>query len=217
VHFGVVLSVGLFGRRARRRRLEFAKHAAQAAVQLKTRTHGGTPRPSGPTRQWVAVMFIDVVGSTGLTEELGDEEWSRVLGRHREFVRARFAASGGSEVGTQGDGSLARFAAPADAVRCAVDIQRQLCAVRDAADGFPLEVRIGIHAGDAMEDDGDIIGRVVNLAARVTGEAEPSEILVTEPVADHVDVDTKVEDRGLITLRGLSQARHLLAISWDDG
>jgi class 3 adenylate cyclase len=214
VHFGIVLSVGLFGRKARRRRLHLAKHAAQAATQLKARSHGG-PRPSGPTRQWVAVMFTDVVGSTRLTEELGDEAWSRVLSRHREFVRSRFASCGGSEVGTQGDGCLARFVAPADAVRCAVDIQRQLRDVRAAAEGFPLEVRIGIHAGDAMEDDGDLIGRVVNLAARVTSEAAPSEILVTEPVADHVDTDTKVEDRGLVMLRGLAQPRHLLAVSWD--
>jgi class 3 adenylate cyclase len=77
-------------------------------------------------------------------------------------------------------------------------------------------VRIGVHAGDAVDDgQGDIIGRVVNLAARVTSEAEPGQILITEPVADHVDKDTKLEDRGLVMLRGISQPRHLLAVSWD--
>jgi class 3 adenylate cyclase len=215
-HLGVVLSVGTFGRRGRRRRAALAKQAIDVAAQLTTRASRTNARPAGPTRQWVAVMFTDVVDSTTLTESLGDEEWARVLSRHREFVRSCFRSRGGQEVGTQGDGCLARFAAPADAVACAVDIQRQLREVSDDAGGFPLEVRIGVHAGDAVDDgQGDVIGRVVNLAARVTSEAEPGQILVTEPVADHVDKDTKLEDCGLVMLRGISQPRHLLAVSWD--
>ena len=216
VHLGVVLSVNVFGRPGRRRRHELAKQAMQVASQLSTRTGRTEPRPSGPTRQWVAVMFTDVVDSTTLTESLGDEEWTRVLSRHREFVRSCFRSRGGQEVGTQGDGCLARFSAPADAVACAVDIQRQLREVSVDAGGFPLEVRIGVHAGDAVDDgQGDIIGKVVNLAARVTNEAEPGQILVTEPVADHVDKDVKLEDCGLVMLRGISQPRHLLAVNWD--
>ena len=215
-HLGIVVSVGVFGRRGRRRRAALAKQAVQVASQLSSRAGRADPRPSGPTRQWVAVMFTDVVDSTTLTESLGDDEWARVLSRHREFVRSCFRSRGGQEVGTQGDGCLARFSAPADAVACAVDIQRQLREVNADAGGFPLEVRIGVHAGDAVDDGkGDIIGRVVNLAARVTNEAEPGQILVTEPVADHVDKDTKLEDCGLVMLRGISQPRHLLAVSWD--
>lgn len=216
LHLGIVLSVGTFGRRGRRRRAALAKQAVQVASQLSTRTGRAEPRPAGPTRQWVAVMFTDVVDSTTLTESLGDEEWTRVLSRHREFVRSCFAARGGTEVGTQGDGCLARFSSPADAVACAVDIQRQLREVSEDAGGFPLEVRIGVHAGDAVDDgQGDIIGKVVNLAARVTSEADPGQILVTEPVADHVGKDTKLQDRGLVMLRGVSQPRHLLAVDWD--
>ena len=215
VHLGVFLNIALFGRRARHRRAELAKHAVQVASQLGLRSAQASSRPpSGPTRQWVAVMFTDVVGSTPIAEQLGDEEWSRVLSRHREFVRSSFRARGGSEVGTQGDGCLGRFDTPADAVGCAVDIQRQLNEVREAADGFPLEVRIGIHAGEAVAEQGDLIGQVVNLASRVTGLAEPNEILVTEPVADHLDGAVAVEDRGLHKLRGVSRPRHLLAVSW---
>jgi class 3 adenylate cyclase len=129
-------------------------------------------------------------------------------------VRAAFATRGGEEVGTQGDGFLAQFPSPADAVLCAVDIQRE---VRDvAAAGLGLRLRIGVHAGEAVHDDGDLIGRVVNLAARVTGEAEPGEILVTEPVADYVGGRLHLEDRGLRDLRGVPQPRHLLAVDWSD-
>jgi len=62
----------------------------------------------------------------------------------------------------------------------------------------------------------DLIGRVVNLAARVTGEAEPGEILVTELVADYVGGRLQLEDRGLRDLRGVPQPRHLLAVDWSD-
>ncbi|HYV60277.1 MAG TPA: adenylate/guanylate cyclase domain-containing protein, partial [Acidimicrobiia bacterium] len=108
-------------------------------------------------------------------------------------VRAAFATRGGEEVGTQGDGFLAQFPNPGDAVLCAVDIQRDVDAV-DAA-GSGLRLRIGVHAGEAVADDGDLIGRVVNLAARVTGEL-------------------RLQDRGLHKLRGVPQPRHVLAVEW---
>jgi class 3 adenylate cyclase len=159
-------------------------------------------------------MFSDIVDSTRLAEEVGDDEWTGVVSRYREFVRAAFATRGGTEVGTQGDGFLAQFPSPADAVLCAVDIQREVQDV--AAAGLGLRLRIGVHAGEAVHDDGDLIGRVVNLAARVTGEAEPGEILVTEPVADYVGGHLHLQDRGLRELRGVPQPRHLLAVDWSD-
>lgn len=164
-------------------------------------------------RRWVTVMFTDIANSTSLTEALGDEEWSRFLARYRETLRGAFRERGGTEVGAQGDGLLARFSSPADAVLCAVDIQRKHDEMREGT-GLVPQVRIGIHAGEAVEDDGDLVGRVVNLAARVTAEAAPGEILVTEPVADELAGRIEVVDRGLWSLRGVPQPRHLLAVRW---
>jgi class 3 adenylate cyclase len=110
---------------------------------------------------------------------------------------------------------LARFESPADAVLCGVDIQSELGAAREVNDFVP-EVRIGVHAGDVVEEEGDLIGRVINLASRVTGEATPGEILVTEPVADQLVGKLELEDKGLRTLKGLAQPRHLLAVRWGD-
>lgn len=221
IHFGVVFSVLAFGGSARRHRRELAKQAAAAAIQLtkKSAEHMAAKHrpaiaaPVGPTRRWVAVMFTDVADSTSLNESLGDEEWALVLGRHREFIRSAFRSCGGDVVGTQGDGFLGRFDSPAEAVQCAVKIQRELHQV-EASAGFPLRLRIGVHAGDAMEDDGDLIGKVVNLAARITSAARPGEILVTEPVADALNGTFALEDRGLKELRGVPQPRHLLAVRW---
>ncbi len=236
VHLGVVVA-RLFSARARRRRRKTAQQAAQQAARVsvevversaallrsltgkfKEKRPTVEPEEPGeagrPSRRWVTVMFIDIVGSTQLAEELGDEEWIGILARYREFVRAAFVARGGNEVGTQGDGFLAEFPGPADAVLCAVDIQQDIRKV--SAAGMPLEVRIGIHAGDAVHDDGDLIGRVVNLASRVTGEADPGEILVTEPVADYLGGRLQLEDRGLREMKGVPQPRHVLAVIWSD-
>jgi class 3 adenylate cyclase len=225
VHLGFVVA-GFFGKRAQRRRRRVAKQATRAgkevgdalAMMLRSlaerRRARKQPVGQGPVKRWVAVMFSDIVDSTRLAEEVGDEEWTGVVGRYREFVRAAFAGRGGEEVGTQGDGFLAQFPSPADAVLCAIDIQRDVEGA--AAAGLGLQLRIGVHAGEAVHDDGDLIGRVVNLAARVTGEAQPGEILVTEPVADYVGGRLQLQDRGLRELRGVPQPRHLLAVVWSD-
>ena len=118
------------------------------------------------------------------------------------------------EVGTQGDGFLVRFDTPDAAVSCAVDVQRQMAGGR-AGGAFVPELRVGIHAGEVVTDDNDLIGRVINLAARVTEAAEPGEILLTEPVADHLTPGIALADRGLKPLKGFAQPRHLLAVAWE--
>lgn len=228
IHLGVVLANGLFGRRARTRRQRLVRAARRAAQQMAKSTKSTHPHSvegayrdrqrtptSRPERRWVTVMFTDVVGSTTLAEQVGDDAWSKALAEHRRVVARVLHERGGQLVGTQGDGCLARFVAPVDAVEAGVTLQREMASVRDASD-FPLEIRIGIHAGEAVEDDGDLIGRVVNVAARVTAQAGRGEILVTEPVAEHAATNHTLEDRGLCELRGISQARHLLAVNWSE-
>lgn len=233
IHAGVAIPNVLTGDKARRRRERIATQAASGAKDIgkevaraldkaherrmqrgAQRTPAVAPAPtSGPSRRWVTVMFCDVAGSTSHNERLGDEEWHRVLAHVRGVVRTALTERGGSEVGTQGDGMLARFERPADAVLCGIDIQDELGQARETTDFVP-EVRIGVHAGDAVEEDGDLIGRVINLASRVTDEANPGEILVTEPVADQLVGKLELEDKGLRPLKGISQPRHLLAVRW---
>lgn len=172
-----------------------------------------TTRSTAPERRFVAVLFTDIANSTALTEALGDSEWSRVRTRHRDLLRDCFASHNGAEVGSQGDGFLARFDSPVDAVRCAIELQRRLDQQRGSA-GFAPTVRMGVHSGDAVEEEGDLVGQVINLASRVMAEAGPGEILVTEPVAEHLDARFELEERGLRSLKGVSRPRHLLAVRW---
>ena len=206
---------------------DLGREAARAAIGLvdslgkRVATRPTKPASSSPAdeapiptgRHWVAVMFTDIVGSTDLTETLGDDTWLEILGSHRTVVRACLTDHQGTEVGTQGDGFLVRFDTPTAAVGCAVAIQRKLADTRTAG-AFTPEVRIGVHAGEAVGGDGDLVGRVINLASRVTAAAEPGEILVTEPVADHLPPGIRLDDRGLRPLKGIAQPRHLLAVVW---
>jgi class 3 adenylate cyclase len=199
---------------------DFGKQAAQAAIGLvetltgKVESRPSSTAPAAPGRHWVAVMFTDLVGSTSLAERLGDSTWHEVLATHRSLVRRCLDEHHGVEVGTQGDGFLVRFDTPDAAVACATSLQRNMREAR-ARGAFVPELRIGIHAGEAVADDNDLVGRVINLAARVTDAAAGGEILVTEPVADHLSPGVALLDRGLKPLKGFAQPRHLLAVAWN--
>jgi class 3 adenylate cyclase len=172
--------------------------------------HDATPR-----KRWVVVMFTDICDSTAENERLGDEAWHDVLSQYRTVVRTALAARNGTEIATAGDGFLVCFDSPSDAVLAGVDIQRALADAR-ADDADVPHTRIGLHAGDVVDDGSDVLGHVVNLASRVSGAAAKDEILVTEPVADQLVGSLRLEDRGLQPLKGVSQPRHLLAVRWDD-
>jgi len=176
--------------------------------------HGtGRDAPADPSRRFVVAMFVDVVGSTSLNEALGDQQWVRVRSAFRQQVRECAEAHGGWEANTSGDGVLVRFTEPAAAAGAATEILRRLDRQRTET-GFAPSIRIGIHSGDAMEEGDDILGNVVNLAARVTDAADVDEILVTEHVADHLDGRHTTAGRGLHTLKGVARPRHLLALVW---
>ncbi len=174
----------------------------------------GADGVAGPTTRFVVACFFDVARSTQLTEALGDERWAAVRSAFRTTVAKAAGDAGGWEANTAGDGVLVRFDHPAAAARAAVAVLRDLRRQRGET-GFAPAVRIGIHSGDAVDEGVDIIGAVVNLAARVCGVAGEDEILVTEHVADHLGDGLHTRDRGLHTLKGVSRPRHLLAVDWD--
>lgn len=164
------------------------------------------PRPS---IAHVAVLFADMVDSTGLNERLGDAAWNALRTRYLRIMRDCVASHQGTEVSCQGDGLFARFDLPAGAVASAVAMQKRIDAER--APSSP-QLRVGVHAGQVIEDGDDLIGNMVNLAARLTADAEPGQILVTESVADLASEAFSFEDCGLHQLRGLSRPRHVLAV-----
>jgi class 3 adenylate cyclase len=130
-------------------------------------------------RELATVLFTDVVGSTDLAAQLGDDRWLGLRGAHDEIVRRNLAAFRGREIATTGDGFLATFDGPARALLCAARI-------RDSVRSIGLEIRQGLHTGEIERLGRDIGGIAVHLAARIMSLAGPSEILVSGTVTDLV-------------------------------
>jgi predicted ATPase/class 3 adenylate cyclase len=125
----------------------------------------------------VAFLFSDIEGSTRLLATLG-ETYRSLLAEHRRLLRAVWDRYGGAEIGTEGDSFFVAFARPSDAIRAARDTQVSL-AEHDWGSS-PVRVRIGLHAGEAVVEEGDYSGMAVHLAARVSAAAHGGQVLLTE-------------------------------------
>ena len=166
----------------------------------------------------LTILFSDIVDSTALNEELGDKNWLKVLAAHDAIVRRCSARHGGMVVKSQGDGFMIAFAEADGAIRSAIAIQRALASRPRQLRGAPVAVRVGIHTGPALEKGGDLFGRNVALAARVTDQARGGEILVTSAVSDGVaeTADLVFTEHSEVELRGLPGSYVLLAVEWED-
>jgi len=150
-----------------------------------------------PVRELVTVLFTDIVSSTEKAVELGDREWTRLLGKHHAAVRSGLRQFGGTEINTSGDGFLAVFDGPARAIRCAESI------VSDVRD-LGIEIRAGIHTGECERTDDSLSGIAVHVGARVMAAAAASEVLVSSTVAQLVaGSDIRFSERGSHELRGV--------------
>jgi class 3 adenylate cyclase len=132
-----------------------------------------------------SVMFTDIVGSTELTQRLGDRAVMRLVNLHDEVVRAALGSHGGREVKHTGDGIMSSFLSAPAAVRCATQIQRELASRRAAnGDEHPVRVRIGAAVGEPVEQRHDLFGSTVQLAARLCAFADPDQVVVSTDLAE---------------------------------
>ncbi|WP_370330105.1 adenylate/guanylate cyclase domain-containing protein [Mycolicibacterium hippocampi] len=159
----------------------------------------------------LAIMFSDIEESTALNERIGDRAWVRLIGKHDKAVRRLVDRHHGHVVKSQGDGFMIAFAQPEQAIRCGLDIQSSLRKRPNE-----IRVRIGIHVGKSMLRGDDVFGRNVAMAARVAGQAEGGEILVSEAVRDAVSgCDDIVVDNGRdAELKGFTGSHTLYAVTY---
>jgi len=140
-------------------------------------------------------MFTDIVGYCTLTQR-NEALALELLEEHRRLLRPTFSRHGGKEIKTIGDAFLVEFSSAVEATRCAVEIQS---ALDEHFEGVPAErriqVRIGLHVGDVVYQDGDVLGDGVNIASRIQGMAEPGGISVSEDFARQIQ--SKKVDCGL--------------------
>ena len=161
------------------------------------------------------VLFTDIVESTTLTQSLGDEAALAMLGVHDAIVRDALSALGGREVKHTGDGIMASFVSAAGAVRCAIQIQRELDKHAQANPERPLKVRVGAAAGEPVEQHNDLFGSTVQLAARLCAHAQPEQILVSNAIAELcIGKGLSFENVGDVTLKGFDSPVRAHAAAW---
>jgi len=157
----------------------------------------------------VTIMFADIADSTMLTEKLSDHVFRSQAKLLEESLKSVIKDSNGKVVEGKllGDGILVVFKSSRNAIECAL-----LC--NDASFKTELRLHIGLHAGDVITEDNNVYGGAINIASRISDISAVGEISVSETVRSLARTSTKVvfEDKGLHTLKGISDPHHLFTV-----
>ena len=158
------------------------------------------------SRTVLSLLFTDIADSTRRAVELGDRDWLTVLAQHDDISARRAAQYGGWVVKGTGDGVLAAFQSPSDAVTAAF-------AIRDDLDQMSIPVRSGVHVGEVTRRGDEVSGLGVHIAARVMAVAQPGHILVSRTVRDLVAGSAfGFTDAGTHELKGLDEPWQLYRV-----
>ena len=161
------------------------------------------------------ILFTDIVESTSLTQKFGDDAAMELVDLHDSVVRDALKDLGGREVKHLGDGIMASFVSAAAAVKCATRVQNELAKHVRANSDRPLQVRVGIAAGEPVERHNDLFGVTVQLASRLCAHAEADQILVSNVVAELCEGKTlPFQELGDVTLKGFHHPVRAHAVVW---
>jgi class 3 adenylate cyclase len=167
----------------------------------------GQRGPAEPERVVATALFTDIVGSTELAASVGDQAWRDLLHRHDETIRTELARWRGREVKTTGDGVLATFDSPSQAIRFAKVLP-------DSMMPLGIKVRCGMHTGEMELRGEDVAGLAVHIAARICSLAGPSEVLVSRTVKDLLaGSGIEFESRGPHSLKGVPEEWDVYAVT----
>jgi class 3 adenylate cyclase len=187
-----------------------ARPGAERARRMLDRLATGHEPPERITR---AFLFTDIVRSTDLIGVIGDDAWEHLLTWHDRTLGTLFARHGGDVGHPTGDGFFVTFPGAPSALRCAVDIQRALAEHR-RSEGFSLDVRIGIHVGEATRRGEDYGGAEVHRAARIAELADGGEILASRSTVEGTRSEFPSSEVGAASLKGFAEPVDLVRVIW---
>jgi class 3 adenylate cyclase/tetratricopeptide (TPR) repeat protein len=176
-----------------------------------------------PSAGTVTLLFTDLVGSTEILDQIGDDAAERLRRTHFRLLRDAVAANGGHEVKSLGDGLMVVFSSALDAVGCAVNMQQAVdhhnhwvAPLRGASNLPSLNVRIGLHAGEPIRDEEDYYGTPVVIAKRLCDEADGGQILASDLVRGLVASRGGFQflAMGPMLLKGLAEPLQAYDIAW---
>ncbi|OGO52402.1 MAG: hypothetical protein A2148_05750 [Chloroflexi bacterium RBG_16_68_14] len=177
---------------------------------------GAAPRDAAakPDTGFRTILFTDVVGHTEMMLRLGDDRGRELLREQERTTREVLGQHLGTEVKTMGDGFMASFSSVTRAVECAIALQRAF-GERNQTAAEPLHIRVGLNAGEPIEEEGDLFGAMVILAARIAAKAAADEILASLAVRELcAGKGFLFSDRGEAPLRGFEDPVRLYEVRW---
>lgn len=161
------------------------------------------------------IVFTDLKDSTLISTMYGDVKAMHLLRVHNALTRNVLREYNGNEVKHTGDGFMASFNSVSQAVKCTIGIQRAFAAYNQEHPHEELFVRIGVSAGEPIEESGDLYGKAVNLAARLCAYAEPAQIIAAKLVHNLCNDETICfSNVGDITPKGFVEAIQIYEVQW---
>jgi class 3 adenylate cyclase len=179
------------------------------------------PAEETERRKLAAIMFTDMVGFSALAQK-NEALALKLLDEHQQLLRPLFRQHNGIEIKTIGDAFLIEFTSALDAVRCAAAIQRILREhVASSDETSKIQIRIGIHLGDVVYRENDVLGDGVNIAARIEPLATPGGICLSQQVYDqvHNKIAASFIKLGAVDLKNIQAPLNVyrLVLPWEQG
>ena len=162
------------------------------------------------------IMFTDLKDSTKITGDYGDKKAMDLIRMHNSIIRQTIKQYEGREIKHTGDGFMLSFSSVSKSVECSIAIQKAFTNYNKENQEEPMQVRIGLSAGEPVTESGDLFGASVQLAARICDYTEAGKILVAS-VIPQLSLGKKISfvDKGEISLKGFETATHVYEITWN--
>ena len=176
------------------------------------------PKDDQGGKEPITVVFTDIVGSTNMTQTLGDQGAQTVVRTHNTIVREALSLHSGKEIKHTGDGIMASFASGSEAIRATIDIQKDILEHIKEDPEFPLKVRIGLNTGELIMEENDLFGTTVQLSARICDKADAGEIFVSGATKAICQGSNEFffTEHGEVELKGFKEPISLFKVIWKE-
>lgn len=191
----------------------------ETSMDAVARAVEAAPPPVAPAETdhgTITIVFSDIENSTQRATSMGDIPWMRVLAAHNSIIERAVERWGGKVMKNQGDGFMMTFNGARAALRAMIDVQRELEQYSADHPDLGVRVRVGVHTGEVIAEQGDIFGKHVMLAARVGGLADGGEIVVSSIVKEIASArgDLAFGPPQVVTLKGIEGDHVVYPLRW---
>lgn len=162
-------------------------------------------------------VFTDIVGSTAMTQRLGNAGAQKAVRAHNDAVRGAIQQYNGREVKHTGDGIMATFPDGPSAVAASIQMLQGVSSHNQASPDVPVEIRVGVNTGEAVEEENDFFGQAIRMTARICDKAADGHAWVSDIVVEACQGQKfKFLPRGKFEMKGIEKPKPLFEIAWTD-